>query len=152
MTSQIAPRGVEPHEVGERQRTHRVARAGLHRPVDVVDRPDALLVRADGIEHVRNEQPVHDEPGAVACGDADLPELRGELLSRLEGLVGRRDERMTSTSCITCGGLKKWSARKRSGRPIRAACRTTGRDDVFVAKIASSLTTGQPRPTSRACD
>jgi hypothetical protein len=51
--------------------------------------------------HVRNEQPVHDEPGAVARGDADLPELRGELLRASKVSSDVVTQRMTSTSCIT---------------------------------------------------
>src|SRR5271166_2697592 len=52
---------VQPDEVGERERAHRVSGAGLHRLVDLVHRAHALLVRADRVEHVRHEQAVDDE-------------------------------------------------------------------------------------------
>ena len=49
-------------------------------------------------------------------------------------------ERITSSSFIIWTGLKKWSPMKLSGRFVAVACAITGSDEVFVAKIAPSLT------------
>ena len=50
------------------------AGARLHRLVDLVDRADALLVGADRVEHVRDEQAVDDEAGLVlASGSRACP-------------------------------------------------------------------------------
>src|SRR5437870_4764568 len=61
--------GIEAHEVEQGERSHRVAAAELHRLVDVLDRADARLVRADGVEEVRDEEAIDDEAGVVAARD-----------------------------------------------------------------------------------
>ena len=80
--------GVEAHEVGERERAHRVPGAGLHRLVDLGDRADPLLVGADRVEHVRHEQAVDDEARLVLGRHAELAVLSRELHAGLERLVG----------------------------------------------------------------
>src|SRR5829696_2616873 len=80
---------VEPDEVRQRQRSHGVARAGHHPRVDVLDRPDALLVSADRVEHVRNQKPVDDEPAVVARCDGGLAELLADLEPQFHGVVSR---------------------------------------------------------------
>src|SRR5204863_8976658 len=82
---------VEADEVRQRQRPHRVARAGLHRLVDLVDRADALLVGADRVEHVRDEQAVDDEARLVLGRDRELALRLREAVSDAERLVARRD-------------------------------------------------------------
>src|SRR5581483_9429168 len=58
---------VDAHEIEERQRAHRVPSAEPHGIVDVDGGTDTRLDRAHGIEHVRDKQPVHYEPGCVLC-------------------------------------------------------------------------------------
>ena len=50
--------------------------------------PDALLVGADRVEHVGDEQPVDDEPAIVAGRDRGLAELLADLEAEVDGLVG----------------------------------------------------------------
>src|SRR5438132_7113780 len=84
-------RGVEADEVEQREGTHGVAAAELHGLVDVLDRADALLVRADGVEDVGHEQPVDDEAGVVAARHWLLAERLGEGVRAVEGLVAGDD-------------------------------------------------------------
>ena len=77
-TSQIEPSVSRPDEVRQRQRPHRVPGAGLHRLVDLVDRADALLVGAHGVEHVGHEQAVDDEARLVLGLDRELALGLGE--------------------------------------------------------------------------
>ena len=49
-------------------------------------------------------------------------------------------DRTSSTSGIIGAGLKKWTPHTSSGRPVSIAISTTGRVDVFVARIPPSLT------------
>ena len=48
---------------------------------------------------------------------------------------------ITSSSVITCTGLKKCRPRKRSGRAVAAAWSITGSDEVLVANSASGAAT-----------
>jgi hypothetical protein len=64
-----------------------VAGSGLHPGVDVLDRADALLMGADRIEHVGDQQAVDDEAAVVLGGDRRLPELLADLEAQLIGLV-----------------------------------------------------------------
>jgi hypothetical protein len=45
---------------------------------------------------------------------------------------------ITSTSCITVAGLKKWIPQTDSGRPVPIAMSMIGIDEVFVASTAPS--------------
>ena len=82
---------VETDEVAQRERTHRVRRAGLHRHVDLADRPDALLERAHAVEQVGDQQAVDDEAGRVLRLDRQLAEPLAELDADGERLVRGRD-------------------------------------------------------------
>ena len=79
---------VEPDEVGELQRAHRVVQADPRTGVDVLGRPEALLVRAHRLGEERHQDPVDDEPGPVGRHDDLLAHLGGELADRRLGLVG----------------------------------------------------------------
>src|SRR5947207_15939949 len=46
---------VEADEIEQLERTHRVVRAALHRRVDLLDRPEALLERADRVVKERDQ-------------------------------------------------------------------------------------------------
>ena len=131
-----------PDEVEQRERPHRVARAGLHRDVDLLDRADALLEGAHRVEHVGHEQPVDDEARLVLGVHERL--LRALLAEA--GSPAASDSSSvvtvwtTSSSGITCAGLKKCSPMKRSGRFVEAAWSITASDDVLVANTAPSFT------------
>src|ERR1700722_3653922 len=56
---------VVAHEIEQRERTHGMAAAELHRIVDVFDGADALSQGGKGADQKRNEQAVDDEAGAV---------------------------------------------------------------------------------------
>ena len=80
---------VQPDEVRERERPHWVAGSGHHPGVDVLDRPNALLVCANRVEHVWDEQPVDDEAAVVRGGDGGLAELLAQVEAELDGVVAR---------------------------------------------------------------
>src|ERR1700683_5355325 len=61
--------GVEPDEVGQVQRSHRVGAALDHAQVDVLGGGEARLEHADGGEEVRDQQRVDDEAGPVLGPD-----------------------------------------------------------------------------------
>ena len=82
---------LEPDEVVERQRAHRVPGAEPEAGVDRLDRADALLERADRVEHERDEDPVDEEARAVAGLDRQLADARDVLRAGRHGLVGGRD-------------------------------------------------------------
>src|SRR5216117_3604905 len=69
---------VEPDEVGERERAHGVVGAVLHRRVDVGDRAETALEAADRVDHVGDEEAVHDVTGRVGDHDGRLAEPLGE--------------------------------------------------------------------------
>src|ERR1019366_1664208 len=79
---------VQPDEVRQRERPHRMPRAGLHRLVDLLDRAHALFVGPNRVEHVGDEQPVHDEAGLVLGGDRQLVLRARELQRGRERLLG----------------------------------------------------------------
>src|SRR5215213_4352644 len=82
---------VEPDEVEERERPHRVAAAELHAVVYVHDGADALFERAYRVEQVWDEQAVDDEARAVVGADGNLAQLAAELDGRLVDLRVRQD-------------------------------------------------------------
>src|SRR6266850_628668 len=87
--------GVEPDVVAEQQGAHRVAAAELHRVVDVVAAREPLLVDAHRVQHVGDQQAVHDEPGRVPDGHDRLAggaaPVRGGLHGGLRGVDGLDD-------------------------------------------------------------
>ena len=79
--------GVEPDEIGEFQRTHRMMGAEPHRRVDRLDVADAFIERVDRLVDHRQQDAVDDE-GRKIFRDRDLlAELGDELLGGLEGRV-----------------------------------------------------------------
>jgi hypothetical protein len=80
---------VQPDEVSQRERSHRVACAGHHPGVDVLDRADPLLVGADRVEHVGDEKAIDYEAPVVAGGDGRLAQLPPEIEAEVRRLVGR---------------------------------------------------------------
>jgi uncharacterized protein YbjT (DUF2867 family) len=82
------------------------AGAGLHRVVDLVDRPDALLVGAHRVEHVRHEQAVDDEARLVLGRDRELALRLREAVRRSKASSLVVTARTTSTSFMTWAGLK----------------------------------------------
>src|SRR5439155_27002661 len=46
---------VEPHEIEQGERAHRIVAAELHRLVDVRHAPDPALYRPNGVEHIGDE-------------------------------------------------------------------------------------------------
>jgi hypothetical protein len=53
--------GVEPDEIGQFQRAHRVVRAQLHRRIDGADIADAFVKRIDRLVDHRHQDAVDDE-------------------------------------------------------------------------------------------
>jgi hypothetical protein len=80
---------VEPDEVGQLERTHRVVEAHLRARVDVVGRAEALLVGPHRLGQERHEDPVDDEPRPIGGGDDLLAHLGGESTDRGLRLVAR---------------------------------------------------------------
>ena len=131
---------VEPDEVEQLERPHRVVGAALHRDVDLLDRAEALLVGADRVEQVRDQQAVDDEARLVLRVHDGLLQALAPLETGLERASFEEViDSTTSSSGITCAGLKKWRPMKCSGRFVTAAWFTTESDDVLVANSASVL-------------
>src|SRR6185503_6561988 len=57
--------GIEPDEIGELERSHRMVGAEPHRRVDRLDRADALIERVDGLVDHRQQDAVDDEGGEI---------------------------------------------------------------------------------------
>ena len=66
-------RDVEPHQVEERERSHWMVASQRHHGVDVVGRRIAFLQHPRRVVQIREQQPVHDEPGPIPARDRDLP-------------------------------------------------------------------------------
>ena len=82
---------IQPDKIQQRERTHGIPAAQLHRVINILDRPDALFIRANRIEQIRHQQPVHDESRLVRSPDRDFAQLFSKLVSRLVNVVGGRD-------------------------------------------------------------
>src|SRR5215218_2529743 len=80
------------------------------------------------------------KPALSLAGTPSLPSRSANVLPTSKASSEVVTQRTTSTSSITCAGLKKWRPRKRSGRLVEAAWSITGSEDVFVANTAPSLT------------
>src|SRR3990172_2072298 len=85
-------RGIETHEVQKLERPHGVSAAELHSGIVVLLGTDSLLERADGVEHIGNQEAVHDEPRAIGSDHRCLSQPPREPLDRFRGL-GIRGER-----------------------------------------------------------
>ena len=82
--------GVEPDQVGERQRPDRMREA---EPCDRVDRlrlGDAVVQRVGGLVDERHQDPVRDEAREVVRFGRHLAEVARELDDRRRRLVGGR--------------------------------------------------------------
>ncbi len=82
------------------------------------------------------------KPALSFVGIASLPSESANRLPISNASSDVVTARTTSTSFITCGGLKKCSPRKRSGRPVTTAWSITASDEVLVANTASGEATG----------
>ena len=117
-------RRVEPDQVEQGQRTHRVAAAEAHRGVDVLARGVAVLVHRDRVVEVAEEQRVGDEARLVAAHDGVLAERlhqRGDVLEHVglgddgphdldEALHRRRVEEVHADDA-TRGARWRWRSR-----------------------------------------
>src|SRR5579883_2887179 len=63
--------GIEPDEIAERERPHRMIGAEMHGGIDRFDRAHALIEGVDRLVDHRYEDPVDDE-GRKILGDGDL--------------------------------------------------------------------------------
>ena len=117
---------VEPDEVHQRERAHRIAAAELHRGVDVLTRRVLALEHRDGVVEVAEEQGVGDEAGLVADDDGFLPSRSASALtsSKISSLV--MTVLMTSTNWSTGAGLKKCMPTTRLGLIVATAISVTG--------------------------
>ena len=79
---------VEPDQVGERERAHRVREPELRDRVDRLRLGDALHQRVRGLVEERHQDPVRDEAREVVRLGRRLPEVAGERDDRLRRLVG----------------------------------------------------------------
>src|SRR5213596_450018 len=112
---------IQSDEVEQRQWTHGIAAAQLHRLVDIRYAPHAALDRTDGIEQVRDEQQIDDEARVVLRRHGLLAERFGERERALKCLRRGGHGPETSTSGISGTGLKKCGPTKRSPRFVAAA-------------------------------
>src|ERR1700730_4010965 len=71
-------RSVKSDEIEQRERSHGMPAAQLHRIVDIFNRPDAFFECANGIEEVRNQKPVDDKSRAVVRANRRLTQLRAQ--------------------------------------------------------------------------
>src|SRR5215468_6944712 len=81
---------VQPDEVRELQRAHRLVGAELHRGIDVLGGAQTLHQGIGRLVEHRDEDPVDDEPRVVAGGHHRLPHRLGEAPGPLEGAVRGR--------------------------------------------------------------
>ena len=80
-------RRVEPDQVEQRQRAHRVAAAEPHRGVDVLAAGVLALVHRDRVVEVAEQQGVGDEARLVATDHGALPEPAEQRLDVVEDLL-----------------------------------------------------------------
>ena len=69
---------IQPNEVGERQRPHRMPHAERHDGVDCLRCADPLHDGVDRLVDHRHQDPVGDEAGVVGCLDRRLAQLPAE--------------------------------------------------------------------------
>src|SRR3546814_7895365 len=78
--------GVEPDEVGERDRTHRMVEAQTATRVDILHRRDALAELEEGFVDLRHQHAVDDEARRIIGVDDLLAEPAAQEIGR--GQVG----------------------------------------------------------------
>ncbi len=99
---------VQPDQVGQPQRPHRMRQPGDDGRVDVLDGGDAGLDHPDGRQQVRHQQRVDDEAGPVTAAHHLLAQhVARELLDPRRGLSEVTSVLISSTSGSTGTGLKK---------------------------------------------
>src|SRR5262249_25666911 len=76
-------------EVEQRERPHWVSASELHPLVDIVERTQTVLVRTNGIEQIRYQQPIDDESGTVWRRDRLLAQRPGKGKHGLVSLIAR---------------------------------------------------------------
>ena len=85
--------GVEPDEIGQLQRTHRMVHPQGHRDVDVLAGGEPVVVEADRRTDIRDHQPVHDEAGVVLGDHHGLAQPLTEPARERDGLRAGRQRR-----------------------------------------------------------
>src|SRR5436853_7469364 len=80
-------RCVQPDEVEQGERAHRVARAEHHADVDVFSRREALLEHPHGLAEIRDQPEVDDESRAILADDDALAQALAEASGPLERFV-----------------------------------------------------------------
>src|ERR1700676_1687476 len=81
--------GVQPNQVSQLERTHRLIGSELHRGVDIRDPADSFVHRVNRFVNHREQHAIDDESREILRGNRSLAEVLGEdaglLKSRLRG-------------------------------------------------------------------
>ena len=132
---------VEPDEVGQLERAHRVVEADPRARVDVLGRAEALLVGPHRLGEERHEDAVDDEARPVGRDDDLLAELgrRGRGSAASVASVGRRaaDELDQRHDRHRAEEVHADEARPALAATTASASRSIAIELVFVAKIAA---------------
>ncbi len=132
--------GVEPDQVGERQRADRVVAAELHAGIDLLRRRDAFLQREDRLVDHRAQDAVDRESPGCSCAVIETLPMRFAKASALAWVSSEVCRpRISSSSAITGTGLKKCMPMKRSGRSVAVASLVIEIEEVLVAISAPRL-------------
>ena len=128
---------VEPDEVEQRERAHRMAGAERHAGVDVARRQVGLLEQLDGREEVGEEQPVDDEAGDVGHDDGALAERLAERdrALRAASVAPARERELDELHLVH--RVEDVQPAKRSATPHASPSSPTDSDEVVVARTAS---------------
>src|SRR5260221_136991 len=78
-------------EIQQRERSHRIAAAELHGVIDVGNRANAFFVSADGVQKIRDQQPVDDKARLVTGANRDFAKALAEVICSVKGSVAGRD-------------------------------------------------------------
>ena len=113
--------GVEPDQVGEGERAHRVREAELRDRVDRLRLGDAFQQRVGSLVDERHQDAVGDEAWEVVHLRRHLAEIRARATIAAAVSSEVCAARITSTSRSTGTGLKKCMPITRSGREVAAA-------------------------------
>ena len=141
-------RRVEPDQVEQRERPHRVAAAEPHRRVDVLAGRVVALVHRDRVVEIAEQQRVGDEAGLVADrATGFLSSLRARSCTSSTTSGSVTTVRMTSTNFCTGAGLKKCIPMTRPG------CEVAERSFFFFMYVYLTGTvllsrTGHPRASA----
>src|SRR5580704_16020029 len=83
--------GVEPNQVRQLERAHRLIGAELHRRVDIRHAADAFVHRVNRFVDHRQQHAIDDEPGKILRGHRSLAELLREHAGLLKGRFRGRE-------------------------------------------------------------